>query len=157
MCVVHVCIMPFSPSSLPRSWLLVIILSFSLVRVNFNIGDDSGDDECLLHASLIQLSLSGAWYAMLYCVMIVCASVCVFAGYMRCAIARVFAVVSVIDLFSSSLHERASQRLAVAHELVSGGEHSSCRDWFECLLRTKAGLSSGESCSEGELNYFNGL
>ncbi len=79
-----------------------------------------------------------------------------FVDYMRRAIARVFTVASVIDLFSSSLHERSLRRLAVAHDLVSPGEHSSCRDWFECLLRTKASLSSRECCSEGELNYFNG-
>ena len=126
--------------------------------MNFNIEDDSSKDECLgLPASLVQHSLSGMSYAMLYCVMIVCVSVCMFPGYMRRAIARVLAVVSMIDLFSASLHERASQRLAVAHELVSGGEHSSCRDWFECLLQMKANLSSEECCSEGELNYFNGL
>jgi hypothetical protein len=83
--------------------------------------------------------------------------VCAFADCMRRAIARVFTVVSVIDLFSSSLHERSLRRLAVAHDLVSPGEHSSCRDWFECLLRTKANLSTRECCSEGELNYFNGM
>ena len=82
---------------------------------------------------------------------------CAFADYMGRAIARVFTVVSVIELFSSSLHERASTRLAVAHDLVSPGEHSSCRDWFECLLQTKAALSQQECPSEGELNYFNGM
>ena len=76
---------------------------------------------------------------------------------MRHAIACVLTVVSVIDLFSSSLHKCASQKLAKAHELVSDGEHASCRDWFECLLRTKASLSSREYCSEAELSYFNGL
>ena len=76
---------------------------------------------------------------------------------MRRSIARVFTVASMIDLFSSSLHERACQRLAVAHELVSAGAHNSCRDWFECLLRTKADLSSRECGSEGELSYFSGL
>ena len=82
---------------------------------------------------------------------------CAFADYMRRAIARVFTVVSVIELFSSSLHKRALTRLAVAHDLVSPGEHSSCRDWFECLLRTKAALSQQECPSQGELNYFNGI
>ena len=88
-----------------------------------------------------------------------CLSVCAFADYLRHAIARVFTVVSVIELFSSSLHERALTRLAVAHDLVSPGEHSSCRDWFECLLRTKAALSQQECPSQvsGELNYFNGI
>ena len=77
---------------------------------------------------------------------------CAFADYMRHAIAHVFTVVSVIELFSSSLHERALTRLAVAHDLASPGEHSSCRDWFECLLRTKAALSQQECPSQGELS-----
>ena len=80
--------------------------------------------------------------------------VCVFLDFMRHAIARVFTVVSVTELLSASLHEGASRRLAVAHELLSNCEHRSCRDWFECLLRSKASLC-GKCCSEGELNYFN--
>ena len=73
---------------------------------------------------------------------------------MRHAIVQVCFVVSVVELLSASLHERASKRLAMVHELLSSDGHDSCRDWFECLLLTKASLS-GEDCNE-ELNYFNG-
>lgn len=132
-------------------------LSFPLVRLIFNIGDGSGDDEYLLPQVL---SLSTTGMSVFIWVTYNCDDcLCAFADYMRHAIARVFTVVSVIELFSSSLHERALTRLAVAHDLVSPGEHSSCRDWFECLLRTKAALSQQECPSQvsGELNYFNGI
>ena len=74
--------------------------------------------------------------------------------YMRCSVARLLTVMAVLEFFSSSLHKHASRRLVIVHELLLDGEHHSCRDWFECLLRTKTALW-GDSCSE-EVNYFNG-
>ena len=62
---------------------------------------------------------------------------------------------SLIDLTSVAEHGQAAARLGKAHTLLASSDHVSCRDWFECLLKTKALLLREES--KVPLDYFNGM
>ena len=77
-----------------------------------------------------------------------------FADFTGHVFAHIYTLVALIEFMSASSHEHASRRLAMAHEFLSCKRHQRCRDWFECLLITKAALLDEDK--EEELNYFSG-
>ena len=62
---------------------------------------------------------------------------------------------SLIDMTSEANHSQAEARLGTAHSILASDDHRACRDWFECLLKTKALLLREES--KTSLDYFNGM
>ena len=65
-----------------------------------------------------------------------------------------YTIVAVMELASSSTHEQASRRLALAHQLLSCEDHETCKDWFHCLLKIKAMLADDD---RADLDYFEGV
>ena len=77
------------------------------------------------------------------------------AGFLGHTFAHINTIVALTEYLSASTHDIASRRLAAAHKFLSDEEHSTCKDWFECFLRTKS-ILLGNDETEAH-NYFNGV
>lgn len=76
------------------------------------------------------------------------------AGFFGHTFAHINTTVALIEYMSSSTHDIASRRLAAAHKFLFDEEHNTCKDWFECFLRTKSILL--RNYERDTHNYFNG-
>lgn len=111
------------------------------------------EDESSIYSVMNIGQLKGTLYSSRYYIIYVMASST--AGFFGHTFAHINTLVALIEYMSSSTHDIASRRLAAAHKFLSDEDHSTCKDWFECFLRTKSIILCNDEREAPD--YFNGV